>query len=621
MAAYILGHDEGAFLILEHPELSREARECSGKVEIDPMHRCRILSDPAGYGLDMCGWVEQVADHVRLLELRVGRLLEGFTDDSAQDAALLISWKIPDVVPIGRNRQRPGYCLVDHRNSVDFHRALGSARDHSANIWMVWCDHVDWALARVLARECRGKVALNVVGIFQIIFQPRIWQDTGGLYPRRGSRHGGPRLRGGCGAPRRRPRLRLRSGGKLAAWKRWLGLRWRSAGWPVLWRHGGNLGAWPDEVAQGVKPAFADLRAQDRAFGVRGRGFRKRLVVFRHLFLLPPSGWVARRQANEFARFFAHLPGGRLCQGFQRREVILQLNLGLVSQRHRLGRTFYQPVREYFDPAQHHVDEIPNETVAKRFILQHHYARSFPAAIASFGLFRTAAVGASELVGVATFSVPMNFSQTLQGLLRDGERICELGRFVLLDEVGSNAETWFLARARRAFGVSRRHPVAAAGSTVETYPLLVSFSDPVPRTDLAGLVMFHGHLGRIYQGDRDGGAGTGMGLYTGRGTAKTMWLAPDGTSLVDRTLNKLRNGESGEEHVYRLLLSHGAPRRECLEPGPDYVRRALVEGPFRRVRHRGNHRYIFIAGGHKRRRDLRGAIGEGLPYPRITDVP
>ena len=137
---------------------------------------------------------------------------------------------------------------------------------------------------------------------------------------------------------------------------------------------------------------------------------------------------------------------------------------------------------------------------------------------------------------------------------------------------------------------------------------------------MAGRVIFHGHLGRIYQGDRDGGVGTGMGLYTGRGSAKTMWLAPDGTSLVDRTLNKLRNGESGEDHAYRLLLSYGAPRRECLEPGPAYVQRALADGPFRRVRHRGNHRYIFVAGGHKRRLELRGVIGEGLPYPRLTDV-
>lgn len=96
------------------------------------------------------------------------------------------------------------------------------------------------------------------------------------------------------------------------------------------------------------------------------------------------------------------------------------------------SRTFYRPVREYFDPAQHYVEEIANETVAKRFILQHHYARSFPAAIASFGLFRKAAVGSAELVGVATFSVPMNISHALQGLLREGERVCELGRFGLL---------------------------------------------------------------------------------------------------------------------------------------------------------------------------------------------
>jgi len=81
---------------------------------------------------------------------------------------------------------------------------------------------------------------------------------------------------------------------------------------------------------------------------------------------------------------------------------------------------------------------------------------------------------------VAVFSHPTN-DRTLTNVFPgiDVTHLVELGRFVLLDEVGYNGETWFLARCleelrRRAFrGV-------------------VSFSDPMPRTSRDGRTVLPG---------------------------------------------------------------------------------------------------------------------------------
>ncbi|MDO0929927.1 hypothetical protein QQY24_33040 [Streptomyces sp. TG1A-8] len=61
----------------------------------------------------------------------------------------------------------------------------------------------------------------------------------------------------------------------------------------------------------------------------------------------------------------------------------------------------------------------------------------------------------------------------------------ECSRFVLLDECPANAESWFLARCFDA--------LLARGVRG-----VVSFADPVPRTDASGAVVAVGHVGTIY---------------------------------------------------------------------------------------------------------------------------
>ena len=78
----------------------------------------------------------------------------------------------------------------------------------------------------------------------------------------------------------------------------------------------------------------------------------------------------------------------------------------------------------------------------------------------------------------------------------------------MADQVPGNGETWFLAEGLRLAGIA-----GVRG--------LVSFADPMPRTTLAGEVVFTGHRGAIYQAT--------TAAYLGRATGRNLRLFPDGT--------------------------------------------------------------------------------------------
>jgi hypothetical protein len=224
-------------------------------------------------------------------------------------------------------------------------------------------------------------------------------------------------------------------------------------------------------------------------------------------------------------------------------------------QRWRDRRGSYRPAGEPIDPSRYGVELLDRET-AKAFVVAHHYEGTFPAARLSVGLYRMA-----ELVGVAVFSQPMNEATVPRWTGLGPKEGIELGRFVLLDDVPANGETWFLARAFRAL------------------------TQELPRADASGRLAMPGHVGTIYQATN--------ARYVGRAKPKVLVLGPDGRALSDRSLAKIRNDERGAAGAVAALEALGAPRRTPHEPGPAYVARALAEGPFRRLRHPGTHCYLF----------------------------
>ncbi len=236
------------------------------------------------------------------------------------------------------------------------------------------------------------------------------------------------------------------------------------------------------------------------------------------------------------------------------------------NQRWNKRRESYRPAGEVIDTSRYGV-EVIDEDLAKRFVCENHYSGSYPAAKFRVGLFR-----GLRIVGVAVFSQSSNDAQVAAySNAHDG---ADLGRFVLLDDVPGNGETWFLGRAFRLLRMKR--PDLGA---------IVSYSDPVPRTTIDGHIVKPGHIGQIYKAFN--------GRYVGRARAEPLILDEHGRAISRRSLSKLKNGEKGEAYVYERLLAAGAPRRRRFESGAEYVRRALDEGPFRRIPHPGNHVYCW----------------------------
>jgi hypothetical protein len=140
---------------------------------------------------------------------------------------------------------------------------------------------------------------------------------------------------------------------------------------------------------------------------------------------------------------------------------------------------------------------------------------------------------------------------------------------------------------------------------------VVSFSDPVPRRDAAGRLVFPGHVGLIYQASN--------ALYAGRGTPRTLLVLPDGRVLHERALAKARALERGHGYVEELLERFGAPPRRGADPAR-WLPHALAAAGVRRVRHPGNHRYLFRIGDRRARRAV--AVGPAArPYPKEPDGP
>lgn len=259
-------------------------------------------------------------------------------------------------------------------------------------------------------------------------------------------------------------------------------------------------------------------------------------------------------------------------------------------QRWREGSSCLRPSREIVSTRDLEVAEI-DELTAKAFVEQHHYSRSYPAARRRVGLFRR-----GELAGVAVFSRPFRAEVLTNAFpLLAVDDAAELGRFVLLDHIGANAETWFLARA---LDIVR-----------DEFRGVVSFSDPNPRTNIAGAQIFPGHYGCIYQASN--------ARYTGLTKPATLRLLPDGTVFSNFSSGKIRRGLTGWRSDVEKLVRFGAKPLTSIDDEEqriewlEYWRDALT----RPMRHRGLHRYTFLLD-----RKMPAAYRPDRPYPKRKEA-
>lgn len=254
-----------------------------------------------------------------------------------------------------------------------------------------------------------------------------------------------------------------------------------------------------------------------------------------------------------------------------------------VVQRWRAGRASYRPAGEPIRTRDFEVAEILGDTEAKRFVLDHHYSASYPAARYRFGLYR-----AGALAGVAIFSQPLR-NEVLTPLGGDVASGVELGRFVLLDEVPANGESWFLARC---FECIRREGING----------VISFSDPIARTSPSGSVTFPGHIGTIYQASN--------AVFAGRSTARTLRLLPAGNVFSARAAQKIRKQERGWRYAAAQLVEAGAPD---VSGDPREWLRTWLPLTTRPLRHAGNYRYLFGLTPSAKRR-----LPQSLAYPKVA---
>lgn len=263
------------------------------------------------------------------------------------------------------------------------------------------------------------------------------------------------------------------------------------------------------------------------------------------------------------------------------------------SQRWRERRDAFVPNSSVVDVSALAVDVIDCHRAAKPFVETHHYSGSFPASRLSVGLFRNGAGGRSDLVGVATFSQPMNnASVPFHAGLDDHLQGVDLGRLVLLDDVAGNAETWFLSRAMKALRRERPNVVS-----------VVSYADPMTRRAPDGTLVKPGHVGQVY---------AVMGAaYRGRTKPRYETVTPDGQLFSERAMTKIRNGETGRAYAIQQLVARGAA------PPIGGDDRAWLEGLrangfLSRRRHNGNHVYVFEM---TRAAKIAGRDLARLPYP------
>lgn len=259
--------------------------------------------------------------------------------------------------------------------------------------------------------------------------------------------------------------------------------------------------------------------------------------------------------------------------------------MSLLNQRWNSGRDSYRPPGELIRTSDYGVATFHDDNTPKAFVCRHHYSGTFPAALRRFGLFRR-----DELVGVAIFSVPVR-DEVLKPLPGSPRDSAVLGRFVLLDNVPGNGETWFLARC---FDQLRADGMVGA----------VSFSDDCERVTADGRVVFAGHVGTIYQAFN--------AVYLGRARPETKYLLPDGRVFDRRTLMKAKSGTRGRRYAVDQLVAAGAesPRGDLRTWLAEWLPRVT-----RAVRHPGNHKYVWAIDKRARR-----ALPKSEPYPKFDAI-
>ncbi len=256
-----------------------------------------------------------------------------------------------------------------------------------------------------------------------------------------------------------------------------------------------------------------------------------------------------------------------------------------LAQRWRDKRGTYRPAGEVINTRNYEVARNVDRALAIQFVKQHHYSGSVCTIDELFTFYEH-----GELVGVAIFSEPQH-KNSLTNVFPNSciSHLLELGRFILLDRVPGNGESFLHARCREQLK--------------KDYAGYVAFADDTPRRDTDGNLIFRGHLGCHYQASN--------AVLIGRGTKRTLRLFNDGRVYSDRAAQKVRAAEKGWRYAARQLEEAGAPP----VPEAEQERRAWLRhwriALTRPLPHPGALKYAWSL-------DKSVRLPKSLPYPKFT---
>ena len=257
------------------------------------------------------------------------------------------------------------------------------------------------------------------------------------------------------------------------------------------------------------------------------------------------------------------------------------------SQRWRDRRFRLVDDVELVDRRAYTVEPIAH-AAARAFVARHHYLPTWPAAQLAVGLFGSQRSANAGLTGVAVFAVPATAAVIARHTgFAEAERGAVLARFILLDEIPQNGESFFLSRALRL--LRREKPAIEA---------VVSYADPGA-----------GHIGRCYAALS--GAHRGV-------TRPRRVLRIGEATISGRTLSKVRGDERGAAGAVDRMVAAGMPRPAVLEGGAAWLNRLIEERLLLPHVQAGLFAYCFELTREARRR---GRALPRRPYPKLVPGP
>lgn len=275
-----------------------------------------------------------------------------------------------------------------------------------------------------------------------------------------------------------------------------------------------------------------------------------------------------------------------------------QLTLTEWAQRWSHKRERWVPHHKVADVKLYGVEELDYETSCD-YLRTHHYAHNPAPAVARYGVYKTrGGILKPELCGVITYGEGMGEvvlrKWTGCGPVREGNGpgALECNRVCMGDGEGYNIESWAATQAQRE--LIRTHPQLQA---------ILSFADPVERKNAQGDVFKPGHIGGIYKA---------LGWsYEGRAKPRTLTIVvATGDVISERTIRKLTGDERGWQYATRQLEDASGLKRWPLESGEGFLARCMASGLLARVKHPGNHAYVWQRDKKRPTQPLKS-----LPYP------